>query len=51
MKILTFLNNIIQVLFESDRNKESYVGLNIPQFLYKEAAILDIHELYDVIKP
>ena len=44
MKVLTSLNNMIQVLLKSDKTKESYVGLNIPQFLYKEAAILDIHE-------
>ena len=42
---------MIQVLLKSDENKESYVCLNIPEFLFKEAAILDIHGLYDVIKP
>ena len=29
---------------KSDEKKESYVGCNIQQCYYKEAAILDIHE-------
>ena len=44
MKELDPLYNTIQVLLKSDGNYESYAGLNIHSFLFKEAAILDIHE-------
>ena len=44
MKELAFLNNMVYVLSKSDENYESYVGLNIHQCLFMEAAILDIHE-------
>ena len=35
---------MVDVLSKSDGNLESYVGLNIHQCLFTEAAILDIHE-------
>ena len=44
MKELAFPNNLVHVLSKSNANYENNVGLNIHQCLFKEAAILDIHE-------
>ena len=35
---------MVPVLFKSDEYQGSYDDLNFPSFLFKEAAILDIHE-------
>ena len=45
LKVLTFLNNMVQVLLTSDENYESYCFvLNFLWILFKKAAIFDSHE-------